>query len=194
MYAEFVGEDRWETCLLDEKYEIHCCESFEVRNKETKRVLSEWEQNNGYARMRIGGKHYLKHVVIATHFIPNPNNLPFVDHINHIRNDNRLENLRWVTCSENSKNRGKFRDIVFEFVDELEDEAIEITDYGEHTFEFYYYSEEQDSFYLYTGVNYRKLQVCFTKTGCAYVNARDTDGKKVRLYLNKFKKLYGIPF
>ncbi|KAI5512118.1 His-Me finger endonucleases family [Trichomonas vaginalis G3] len=194
MYADFVGEDRWETCLLDEKYEIHCCESFEVRNKKTKRVLSEWEQNDGYARMRIGGKHYLKHVVIATHFIPNPNNLPFVDHINRIRNDNRLENLRWVTCSENNKNRGKFRDIVFEFVDELEDEAIEITDYGKHTFEFYYYSEEQDSFYLYTGVNYRKLQVYFTKDGCAHVNARDTDGKKVHIFLNKFKKLYGIQF
>ncbi|KAI5482984.1 His-Me finger endonucleases family [Trichomonas vaginalis G3] len=194
MYAESVGKDRWETCLLDEKYEIHCCESFEVRNKKTKRVLSEWEQNNGYARMRIGGKHYLKHVVIATHFIPNPNNLPFVDHINHIRNDNRLENLRWVTCSENNKNKSNFRDIVFEFVDELEDEAIEITDYGKHTFEFYYYSEEQDSFYLYTGVNYRKLQVCFTKAGYAYVYARDTDGKCVKIYLNKFKKLYGIPF
>ncbi|KAI5505189.1 His-Me finger endonucleases family [Trichomonas vaginalis G3] len=194
MYVEFVEEDRWETCLLDEKYEIHCSEPFEVRNKKTKRVLSEWEQNDGYARMRIGGKHYFKHVVIATHFIPNPNNLPFVDHINHIRNDNRLENLRWVTCSENSKNIGKFRDIVFEFVDELEDEAIEITDYGKHTFEFYYYSEEQDSFYLYTGVNYRKLQVCFTKAGCAYVNTRDTDGKHVHIFLNKFKKLYGILF
>ncbi|KAI5531740.1 His-Me finger endonucleases family [Trichomonas vaginalis G3] len=194
MYAEFVGEDRWETCLLDEKYEIHCCESFEVRNKKTKRVLSEWEQNDGYARMRIGGKHYFKHVVIATHFIPNPNNLPFVDHINHIRNDNRLENLRWVTCSENSKNIGKFGDIVFEFVDELEDETIEITDYGKHTFEFYYYSEEQDSFYFYTGVSYRKLQVCFTKEGYAYVNTRDTDGKNVKIFLNKFKKLYGIPF
>ncbi|KAI5528533.1 His-Me finger endonucleases family [Trichomonas vaginalis G3] len=194
MYAEFVGEDRWETCLLDEKYEIHCCESFEVRNKKTKRVLSEWEQNNGYARMRIGGKRYLKHVVIATHFIPNPNNLPFVDHINRIRNDNRLENLRWVTRSENNKNKSKFRDIVFEFVDELEDEAIEITDYGKHTLEFYYYSEEQDSFYFYTGVNYRKLQVCFTKEDYAFVNARDTDGKCVKILLNKFKKLYGIPF
>ncbi|KAI5496116.1 His-Me finger endonucleases family [Trichomonas vaginalis G3] len=194
MYAEFVGKDCWKTCLLDEKYEIHCSEPFEVRNKKTKRVLSEWEQNKGYARMKMGGKHYLKHVVIATHFIPNPNNLPFVDHINRIRSDNRLENLRWVTRSENNKNKSKFRDIVFEFVDELEDEAIEITDYGKHTFEFYYYSEEQDSFYFYTGVNYRKLQVCFTKEDYAFVNTRDTDGKYVKILLNKFKKLYGIPF
>ncbi|KAI5551062.1 His-Me finger endonucleases family [Trichomonas vaginalis G3] len=194
MYAEFVGVDRWETCLLDEEYEIHCCESFEIRKKKTKRVLSEWEGNDGYAIMRMSGKRYLKHVVIATHFIPNPNNLPCVDHINRIRNDNRLKNLRWVTCSENSKNISKFGDIVFEFVDELEDETIEIRDYGKHMFEFYYYSEEQDSFYFYTGVNYRKLQVYFTKEGYAYVNARDTDGKYVKILLNKFKKLYGIPF
>jgi hypothetical protein len=29
-----------------------------------------------------------------------------IDHINRIRNDDRLENLKWVTCRENNLNRG----------------------------------------------------------------------------------------
>ena len=33
--------------------------------------------------------------------IPNPENKTEVDHINTIRNDNRVENLRWVTPFEN---------------------------------------------------------------------------------------------
>ena len=43
------------------------------------------------------------HRVVASLFIPNPDNLPCVDHINGVYTDNRVENLRWVTYSENMK-------------------------------------------------------------------------------------------
>lgn len=42
--------------------------------------------------------------LVAKIFIPNPQNKPQVDHINTIRNDDRVENLRWVTRSENMHN------------------------------------------------------------------------------------------
>lgn len=48
--------------------------------------------------------HYLIHRLIAEAFIPNPNNLPCIDHINTIRTDNRVENLRWCSCKENMNN------------------------------------------------------------------------------------------
>lgn len=44
------------------------------------------------------------HLLVLTAFVPNVENKPCIDHINTIRTDNRVENLRWVTHRENNNN------------------------------------------------------------------------------------------
>ena len=48
--------------------------------------------------------HVKTHRLVAKAFIPNLDNKPFIDHINRDRQDNRVENLRWVTKVENMNN------------------------------------------------------------------------------------------
>ena len=62
---------------------------------------------NGYGYLRVGlyanGKQYWKqvHRLVAEAFIPNPNHLPQVNHIDGNRKNNFVENLEWCTNQEN---------------------------------------------------------------------------------------------
>lgn len=77
-----------------------------VRNRYTRKFYWSygWKDADGYFKTKTNGKNRFVHRLIAEAFIPNPDNLPEVDHLNRNRADNRVENLRWVTHKENSRN------------------------------------------------------------------------------------------
>ncbi len=58
----------------------------------------------GYKVVRLNMKRYSIHRLVAETFIPNPNNMDLVDHINHDVADNNIHNLRWVDLKENAYN------------------------------------------------------------------------------------------
>ena len=60
--------------------------------------------SKGYLCVQVNGKTYKVHRLVAECYIPNPENKPFIDHINRRKHDNRVENLRWATNSENMRN------------------------------------------------------------------------------------------
>ena len=61
--------------------------------------------NNGYRQVSIKGKHYHEHrIIMMLCFGHIPENAE-IDHINHVRDDNRLVNLRFATQGENLKNQ-----------------------------------------------------------------------------------------
>lgn len=69
------------------------------------KILTPFTDKNGYLIVSLGrsNKHYI-HRLVAKAFIPNPNNLPQIDHINTIKHDNNVSNLRWCSPKENMSN------------------------------------------------------------------------------------------
>ena len=74
------------------------------RNDDTNKILKQ-SNNQGYKQIHLNGKYLRVHRLVAEAFIPNPENKPCVDHKNNIRDDNRIDNLRWATIKENSQNK-----------------------------------------------------------------------------------------
>ena len=73
----------------------------------TNRELSVIQKKDGYTCISLcdkdhNKKQYRIHQLVAKVFIPNPNNLPMINHKNEIKNDNRVENLEWCNNFYNS--------------------------------------------------------------------------------------------
>ena len=73
-----------------------------VRNIRTGRILAGY-YNNGYKQIKLKGKDYKIHRLVALAFLPNPDNLPQVNHIDERKDNNDVSNLEWVTISDNVK-------------------------------------------------------------------------------------------
>ena len=91
------------------RYEV--TEDGEIFNEDGHKLKPELTRN-GYLRVSLSNdsvnhKRMLVHRLVATTFIPNPGNLPQVDHINEIKTDNRLENLQILTHSEHTSLHNK---------------------------------------------------------------------------------------
>jgi len=80
------------------------------------RILSPAKNSKGYRYVclyRDGKSKGIKvYRVVALAFLPNPNNLPEIDHIDGSRDNDTVSNLRWVSHQENINNpitRERFR-------------------------------------------------------------------------------------
>lgn len=58
-------------------------------------------KNRGYLYARTSNKNYQIHRLVASAFIPNPDNKPQVNHIDGNKLNNHVSNLEWVTSLEN---------------------------------------------------------------------------------------------
>ena len=97
-FVELPGEE-WQDTLSLEGYQVS--NKGRVRDKITQIVYK------GTLNKRDGGLEFKAckvHRLVAEVFIPNPENKPFIDHIDTDRTNNDVTNLRWVTQEENMRN------------------------------------------------------------------------------------------
>jgi hypothetical protein len=90
-------------------YEVSSLGRVKSLKRGTEKVMTLKNHYKGYKYIKFcqDGKQICKkvHRLVAEAFIPNLEEKREVDHINHIKDDNRVENLRWATASENQVNK-----------------------------------------------------------------------------------------
>jgi ribosome-binding protein aMBF1 (putative translation factor) len=74
-----------------------------VWSKRYNKFMNPCISNRYYLKTKIDGKNKTIHKLVAEAFLPNPNNLPEINHKSGIKTDNRVENLEWCTSSNNAK-------------------------------------------------------------------------------------------
>ena len=88
---------------IETDYDIN--EEGKIYSHKTKKFLTGTGYNTGYKMVRwtINGikKGYAVHRLVAETFIPNPNNLPIVNHKDGDKTNNNKNNLEWVSQSQN---------------------------------------------------------------------------------------------
>ena len=177
-------------------YEILNKEPFTIRRKDNHHEIKETLDKTGYIILMLqdeDGRHkYSKHRLIAEQFLENPDNLPHVDHKNRIRTDNRLCNLRWCSRETNMKNKSSYSGCIHNYVEEIYPDSIMLETYGIHEFTNYYYDQTVDKIYYDTGEQYRELPVHITPDGYEMVNMLSVNKKKVKVFISKIKRIYGI--
>lgn len=77
-----------------------------VRKFIKEQIRSQRKNRSGYMMVTLYkdgvGYDFLVHRLVASAFIPNPDNLPLINHKNKDRADNHVENLEWCTAEYNS--------------------------------------------------------------------------------------------
>ena len=194
-YVELVDHSNYE--ILNEY-------PFTIRRKDNHYEVSE-SLRCGYPRIKLNGKDYNKHILIAKLFIPNddPEHKTQVDHINHDRTDYHIDHLRWVTPSQNQLNKTGRRDIKYEYFDDIPDESTVVDfyetrndiKYFDESRYYYYYDDETDEDLFYGRVKddlYRKLHINVNKSGSQFIRCIDINGEYVSLYINRFKQQHDL--
>lgn len=101
--------ENWKPVVnYEDRYEVS--DLGRVRNKRTGKVLHPQPRQHGYLGVPLYGrgghetrgcKTFSVHRLVAEAFLPNPGNLPEVNHKDENKQNNALENLEWVSHQQN---------------------------------------------------------------------------------------------
>ena len=98
-----------------------------VKNTNTNRILKQYKNPDGYYIVVLSKNGITKsltiHKLVGLHFIPNPDNLREIDHIDRNKTNNSISNLRWISKSNNCRNKSKKQNTSSKFMGVCFDKA-----------------------------------------------------------------------
>lgn len=173
-----------------ENYEMYSEFPYPIRHKYKLNILNGYINKQGYkiydfrqrSKMKLYRHHRLIYYAIINHFDLYDKTLE-IDHINHIRTDNRIDNLRLVSHSENVFNKSIAKGIKYKFVNELNDKII-VNE--EHKI---YYSPSYNNFYRDLGIHFREMHE--NKSYAHFVISYSYKGKSYQINTSKWRKENG---
>jgi len=111
---KFLNNEIFKTIKINGLENYKVSNKGRILNKKTNNILNAMKNNYGYIMVRLQNKINKKSILYRVHrlvgftFLQNNNSdYNIIDHINRIRNDNRVENLRWCNSKINSNNTKK---------------------------------------------------------------------------------------
>lgn len=180
-------KNEWIELTIYKDFEILNEPPHPIRRKKDGSIVNERIDAYGYVKINLNGITCFKHRIIAEQFVKNddPEHKTQVDHINHIKTDNRIENLRWCNNSINNRNRLSYNGVKVHYVDELPINVIHIDEFNGWEFENYYIDYDSNVYYD-TGGNYRILY----KVKDKFVSMRDLNNIKRSINIQKLSRQY----
>ena len=179
----------FEVCKYNNSYEISTEYPYEIRKISTHRVVKVSNSYNGYQIVCLGGKTIGLHKVVATQWLENPNNLPEVNHKDSVRNNNHVENLEWISHSDNLRQREAFTRRNFEFVEALPETAFQLTEYKGFSYDKYWFDNTTETLFIKAKRQPYRIVHPSDNHGRPQVTLYDVESKAHAVFWSKFIKV-----
>ena len=177
--------EQWEPVKNHPNYIIKCEYPHTIKKVKNGREVSTYQDKTkgNYFIVRLDGKRYYLHHLVAVQFCENPNNYTQVDHIDRDKSNNNKENLRWCSPMQNMNNK-----VTDEIVYEIPEHAIKVDVYKSHEFEDLWLFKEH--LWRYNHVGYKKIPKHYDeKLGMIcpvpYAVVADKNKKRVQIWLRE---------
>jgi hypothetical protein len=135
----------------------------------------------GYLHVFIDGCTMKHHRVIAEQFLANPDNLTEIDHINHVRDDNHLDNLRWCSRSDNSRNKTTYNGHAVEYLDELPQGSEPLHEVRGRTLAPGHFQHGRDYFVEVAPRRYRRIAASRNHARGLQITVQTADGARIKI-------------